>query len=181
MAELASIAPTSSGQYHWVYMLSPPSVRKILSYLTGEWTQIFSEDEMLTGRQGWLSIAVWQAMVQMSGCLCATLIQGLLVLNYPEKYQAHGWHGTLLIWSAVIMAFLVNSILGRWLPKIEGFILYLHLLGFFGIIIPMLYLAKRVTAEEVFTHWNNGGAWPSMGLSFLVGMITNIGPFIGKT
>lgn len=118
-------------------------------------------------------------MVQMSGCLCATLIQGLLVLNHPEKYHAQGWHGTLLIWSAVIMAFFVNSILGRWLPKIEGFILYLHLLAFFGIIIPMLYLAKRVTAEEVFTHWNNGGGWPSIGLSFLVGMITNIGPFIG--
>jgi energy-coupling factor transporter transmembrane protein EcfT len=120
-------------------------------------------------------------MVQMSGVLCATLIQGLLVLNYPNTYDAKGWHGTLLIWSAILMAFFVNSILGRWLPKIEGFILYLHILGFFGIIIPMLYLAKRVTAEEAFTQWNNSGGWPSMGLSFLVGMITNVGPFIGMS
>ncbi|KAF2740752.1 amino acid transporter-like protein [Polyplosphaeria fusca] len=162
LAELASIAPTSSGQYHWVYMLSPVSIRKLLSYLTG-----------------WLSIAVWQAMVAMSGCLCATLIQGLLVLNHPESYDSKGWHGTLLIWSAVLLAFTVNSVLGRWLPKIEGFILYLHLLGFFAIVVPMLHLAKRVTAKEVFTQWNNDGGWNSMGLSFLVGMITTIGPFVG--
>jgi len=135
---------------------------------------------MLTEDIGWLSIAVWQSMVVMSGVLCATLIQGLLVLNYPEHVSLRGWHGTLLIWSAVILAFFVNSTLGRWLPKIEGFILYLHLLGFFAIIIPLLYLAKRVTAKEVFTHWNNNGGWPSIGLSFLVGMITNIGPFIGE-
>ncbi|KAF2790303.1 hypothetical protein K505DRAFT_352032 [Melanomma pulvis-pyrius CBS 109.77] len=162
MAELASMAPTSSGQYYWVYMLAPKSVRKLLSYLTG-----------------WLSIAVWQAMVAMSGCLCATIIQALLVLNYPDSYSSRGWHGTLLIWSAVMLAFFVNSVLGRWLPKIEGFILYLHVFGFFGILVPLMYLAKRVTAEQVFTQWNNGGGWPSHGLSFLVGMITNIGPFVG--
>jgi choline transport protein len=36
LAELASLAPTSSGQYHWVYLLAPKSSRKLLSYLTGQ-------------------------------------------------------------------------------------------------------------------------------------------------
>lgn len=36
MAELASMAPTSSGQYYWVYILAPKPVRKLLSYLTGK-------------------------------------------------------------------------------------------------------------------------------------------------
>ena len=35
IAELASIAPTSDGQYHWVAMLAPASSRKFMSYLTG--------------------------------------------------------------------------------------------------------------------------------------------------
>lgn len=35
LAELASMAPTSSGQYHWVFMLAPRSARNLLSYLTG--------------------------------------------------------------------------------------------------------------------------------------------------
>lgn len=35
LAELASMVPTSSGQYHWVFILAPRRVRKLLSYLTG--------------------------------------------------------------------------------------------------------------------------------------------------
>ncbi|KAL8787245.1 MAG: hypothetical protein Q9195_007855 [Heterodermia aff. obscurata] len=35
MAELASIAPTSGGQYHWVFMMAPPSTRKFMSYIVG--------------------------------------------------------------------------------------------------------------------------------------------------
>ncbi|KAI1371399.1 amino acid/polyamine transporter I [Hypoxylon crocopeplum] len=162
LAELASMAPTASGQYHWVYMLAPKSARKLLSYLTG-----------------WLSVAVWQSMVGMGGILCATLIQDLLVLNYPNTYTPQGWHGTLLIWATVVLAFVVNSILGRRLPTIEGFILYLHILGFFALIIPLLHLAKRVDATVVFTQWNNDGGWPSTGLAFFVGIITNVGTFIG--
>ncbi|KAM7213536.1 Amino acid/polyamine transporter I [Rhypophila decipiens] len=162
LAELASMAPTSSGQYHWAYMLAPKSSRKLLSYLTG-----------------WLSVAVWQSIVAMGGILCATLIEDLLVLTYPDNYTVQGWHGTLLIWATVASALFVNSVLGVWLPQIEGFILYLHVLGFFAIIIPLLHLADRVEAVDVFTRWNNDGGWPNMGVAFLVGIVTNIGPFIG--
>lgn len=36
ISELASIAPTAGGQYHWVSMLAPKYCRKFLSYLTGK-------------------------------------------------------------------------------------------------------------------------------------------------
>jgi choline transport protein len=119
-------------------------------------------------------------MVTMGGILSGTLIQALLALNYGESYASKGWHTTLFIWASVALSFAVNSVFGRWLPKIEGFILYLHILGFFAIIIPLLHLAPRVSAKEAFTTWANEGGWPSMGLSFLVGMIANVGPFIGE-
>jgi choline transport protein len=186
LAELASMAPTSSGQYHWVYMLAPASYRKFLSYLTGAFS-IASLDLRFTSTDrtnicsiGWLSIAVWQAMVAMGGTLGATLIQTLLTLNYPEEYTEKGWHGTLLIWATVIVAFVINSVLGRWLPKIEGLILYLHILGFFAIIIPLLHLSSKVDSHQVFTSWNNDGGWSTMGLAFFVGIVSNVGPFIGK-
>lgn len=35
MAEMASMAPTSGGQYHWVSEFAPPRVQKILSYVIG--------------------------------------------------------------------------------------------------------------------------------------------------
>ncbi len=36
LAEMASMAPTSGGQYHWVSEFAPPKYQKILSYLSGE-------------------------------------------------------------------------------------------------------------------------------------------------
>jgi len=35
LAEMASMAPTSGGQYHWVSEFAPPRYQKPLSYLTG--------------------------------------------------------------------------------------------------------------------------------------------------
>lgn len=36
MAEMASMAPTAGGQYHWVSEFAPPSVQKPLSYIVGK-------------------------------------------------------------------------------------------------------------------------------------------------
>jgi len=36
LGELASMIPTSGGQYHWVSILAPESVKKPLSYITGK-------------------------------------------------------------------------------------------------------------------------------------------------
>lgn len=36
MAEMASQAPTTGGQYHWVSEFAPRSAQRIMSYLVGE-------------------------------------------------------------------------------------------------------------------------------------------------
>ena len=36
LAEMASMAPISGGQYHWVSEFAPPRYQKSLSYITGE-------------------------------------------------------------------------------------------------------------------------------------------------
>ena len=36
MAEMASMAPTSGGQYHWASEFAPPSTQKIISYVVGK-------------------------------------------------------------------------------------------------------------------------------------------------
>ena len=65
------------------------------------------------------------------------------------------------------------------LPKIEGLILIIHVLGFFAILIPLVYMAPRSTAEEVFTTFLNQGLWPTEGLSFFVGIIGMVSAFLG--
>lgn len=81
----------------------------------------------------------------------------------------------------MFLALFVNTVLARWLPKIEGFILALHVLGFFAIIFPLVYLSDHAPASEVFTQFLNEGNLPTQGISFLVGMISGVGSFVGKS
>lgn len=111
--------------------------------------------------------------------VAGTLVQGLLILNYPN-YEFHRWHGTLLFYAALALALFVNTVLSRFLPQIESLMLLFHILGFFGLIIPLIHLGHHQPAKEVFTHFLNLGEWSSQGLSFFVGLITVANSFPGE-
>ncbi|KAL8783597.1 MAG: hypothetical protein Q9213_004526 [Squamulea squamosa] len=151
----------SGGQYYWVAMLAPPTSRRFLSYITG-----------------WLNVIGWQALAASGAYLCATIIQGLIVLNNPT-YNFQRWHGTLLLWAVICVAVLVNTVISSLLPKIECVILILHILGFFAVMIPLVYMAPHTTAKDVFTLFINGGGWQTTGLSFFVGLYGNVFAFLG--
>ncbi|PQE07885.1 choline transport protein [Rutstroemia sp. NJR-2017a WRK4] len=157
LSELASIG----GQYHWCYVLAPPSYRKLLSYITG-----------------WLTVAGWQAGVVSAAYLTATVLQGLVILNH-DNYVYKAWHATLIIWAILLACVFINTVVSRYLPKIEGIILILHILGFFAILVPMLTLAEHNTASDIFTLFLNGGDFPTQGLSFFVGLTGTVAAFLG--
>ncbi|KAJ5782953.1 hypothetical protein N7457_004727 [Penicillium paradoxum] len=161
LSELASMAPTSGGQYHWTSMLAPQSCMKLMSYLTG-----------------WLTVIGWQATFATSCYLVGTLIQGLVVLT-NSTYEPKNWHGTLIFWAVVVFSVAINSVGGKVLPRFEGMILVLHILGFFAILIPLTYMADHGNSKEVFTQFLNLGGFPSQGLSFFVGIAGCIFAFAG--
>ncbi|KAI0468730.1 amino acid transporter [Xylaria cf. heliscus] len=161
LGELASMAPTSGGQYHWVAMLAPPAWSSFLAYVTG-----------------WLTTLAWQALAVSVSYIVATLIQGITVLSRPT-YVPLPWHTLLIIWAVTIFAVLLNSTTGRALAKCEGFILILHLAGFFGVLVPLVYFAPHSSPSEVFTAFFNEGGWSSQGLSFLVGFPAIAGSLLG--
>ncbi|KAI0475372.1 amino acid transporter [Xylariaceae sp. FL0804] len=161
MGELASMAPTSGGQYHWTYMLAPPSCRRFLSYFIG-----------------WLNVVGWQAATASLGYLAASLIQGLAVMD-NASYQPLPWQTTLLLWTTIIFAVVFNTVISSTLPKVEGFILILHVLGFFAILVPLVYLSPHQSKEEVFTVFANEGGWPTQGLSFMIGLTATVFNFLG--
>ena len=103
--------------------------------------------------------------------VAGTLIQGLLTWNHPS-YDYQRWHGTLLFYAVLAFALFVNTYLRRLLPQIESIMLLFHVLGFFGILIPLVYLAPHQPANEVFTAFSNVGDWNTTTLSFFVGLIT---------
>jgi amino acid transporter len=93
LAEMASMAPTSGGQYHWVSEFAPPEYQKLLSYFTG-----------------WMSAMSWQAGAASGPFLVGTMIQSLVYVN-KESYEATNWQGTMMVGSidiAVIFSLLLT-------------------------------------------------------------------------
>ncbi|GAT24665.1 amino acid permease [Aspergillus luchuensis] len=162
LAEMASMAPTSAGQYHWVSILAPKGQAVFLSWVTG-----------------WLDMIGWWANTASGVYFAATVLQGLLVLNY-DGYDFQRWHGTLLMFAALVICLLVNSFGARLLPKIEGLILILHTAGFLAILIPLVYLAPHKNAEFVFANFTNTSGWKSSGLTWLIGLMGTNLPFIAE-
>lgn len=69
-----------------------------------------------------------------------------------------------------MFAIIFNTFLAKKLPLVEGFILIIHVVGAFAIMIPLWVLAPRNSAKAVFTNFANEGGWSSTGVSVLIGM-----------
>ena len=65
------------------------------------------------------------------------MIEALIILNHP-KYSPQQWHGTLIFWAIMILAVMLNAFANPLIPKLEVFVLFLHILGFFAVLIPLL-------------------------------------------
>lgn len=161
ISELASIAPIASGQYYWVYILAPPRYKKALSYVVG-----------------WLTSLAWIATVATESLFAGTIIQGLLILRYPD-YDAKLWQGTLLTWAVIAGNIFVNVAIPGLLPMFELMIMVLHIGGFFGIMISLLAKSTIGSAKSVFLISLNEGGWPTQGLSYCVGFMGNVATFVG--
>lgn len=161
LCELVSMAPTSGGQYHWVSMLAPRFCSKFLSYITG-----------------WLTVAGWQGTAASGAYLAGSMMQGLIAFTIPS-YHGETWQGTLMVWGVVLVAVFVNTVVSSALPKIEGMILVLHIIGFFGVFITLLTFGAHGDASAVFATWRNQGGWPTQPLSFFVGLLGLIFSFAG--
>lgn len=121
----------------------------------------------------------WQSGTASLAFLSGGLIQGMLVLNYPDTYVFQKWHGTLLLYGVIAVTLVINTYLAAWMPKIEGLMFILHILGFFGILIPLVYLGPHGSVKDVFQNFQNLGEWNTQGLSFFVGIATSVYAFLG--
>ncbi|KAG9203869.1 hypothetical protein G6514_002030 [Epicoccum nigrum] len=162
MAEMASMAPTSGGQYHWVSEFAPPKHQQFISYLVG-----------------WLCVLGWQTGVASLAFLSGGQIQGLIILNNPN-YIPERWHGTLLIIAVATFSIIFNTLLARKLPLVEGIVLVFHIFGFFAVLVTMWILAPRTPANEVFAAFQDNAGWGSIGLSVLLGQLAPIFTLLGS-
>ena len=129
---------------------------------------------------GWLTVAGWQAAIASSAYLEGVLIQNLIQVARPD-YNPKLWHGTLLCYAVLVMCVFINTVAGTKLPRIESVLLVVYLLSFFGVLVPLIYLAPHGQSRDVFATFVNGGGWSSKSLSFFVGISGNAFAFLGKS
>lgn len=162
IAEMASMAPTAGGQYHWVSEFAPRRYEKSLSYIVG-----------------WTSALGWVTGCPSAAQLTSALVQGLVFLRNPDANFAELWQTTLLIMLFLIAAVAFNIFLARTLPLAEGIFLVVHIFGFFAFLIVLWTMSEHTPAKEVFGEFSNYGGWPTTGLSTLVGITTPLWCFLG--
>lgn len=135
---------------------------------------------MLTS-PGWLTVIGWIAALTATCFFVADLVLQLVSLNdVADNFHREGWHGTLLLWAILLLCVFINVFISGALPTIEVFVLVLHVLGFFGILVPLIYLSgTHNSAKQVFTTFNNSGRWPTQTLAFFVGLQGNALAFVG--
>lgn len=143
-------------------MLAPPNYKTVCSYVIG-----------------WLTSLAWIATVATETLFAGTIIQGLIVLDYPD-YSGTQWQGTLLTWSVITGCIFVNVIIPSWLPRFEVFILVFHLAGFIAILVTLLVMTPELgSTASVWQTSLNEGNWPTQGLSYCIGFMGNVATFVG--
>ena len=163
LAEMASIAPTAGGQYHWVSEFAPKKAQKILSYMSG-----------------WLSTLAWQSFVATDSFIIGEIILGMIAINDPS-FVPQRWQATLLIIATVLALAAFNFFAGKRLGDAENVFCAFHLLAFLPVIVTLLAMTpEKQSAKAVFTQFtDNGAGWSSMGLTAMVGQVSCIFVVLG--
>lgn len=143
-------------------MLAPPRYKVLSSYVVG-----------------WLTSLAWIATVATETLFAGLIIQGVLVLDYPD-YDDRMYQGTLLTWLVIAVCIFINVVIPAWLPRFEVFILVFHIAGFIAILVTLLVMTPSLGSNaSVWLTALNGGGWSTQGLSYCVGFLGNVATFVG--
>lgn len=138
-------------------MLAPPRWKTVSSYITG-----------------WLTSLAWVATVATESLFAGLMLQGVAVLGNPD-YDPKPYQGTLLTWAVIAICIFINVVIPSWLPRLEVFTMVFHIAGFIAILTTLLVMTNpKASNADVWLQTNNGGGWPTQGLSYCVGFLGNV-------
>ena len=128
---------------------------------------------------GWISIG-GQIVLTASAAFAAGLqFLALVNLNTPS-FVSQRWQGMLFYWSVLAYVLAVNVWGSRILSHANITAGILHVVGFVVIIIVLGVMTEdKHTAAYVFTEVSNTSGWQSDGISWLVGLLSTVYPFLG--
>ncbi|KAH9907150.1 amino acid/polyamine transporter I [Xylariomycetidae sp. FL2044] len=153
LAEMASMAPTAGGQYHWVSEFAPPGYQKLLSYVSG-----------------WMTTLGWLASLASSVYVIAFQVQACLNVTRPD-YEFTGWQIVLIMWAILAATVAFNTWGSSFFPQLETMSLIGHVVGFFVVMIPLWVLCEKNSAYDVFLSFSDQSGWDDMGMAYILSQI----------
>lgn len=143
-------------------MFAPAQIRPLSSWITG-----------------WINIGGQLALTASAALAAGLLFQALLILNV-STYSPQRWHGVMFYWLVLAYSLVVNVYGERILAHTNTGAGVLHVVGFVIIVIVLGVMTKdKHTASYVFTEFSNTSGWSNDGVSWLVGLLSTVYPFLG--
>lgn len=107
--------------------------------------------------------------------------QQIMALIYVcnNDYVIQPWHGALLTMAVVLCAIFFNTWAIGKLPVLEGLAVILHIFGFFAFMVILWVMGPRADATDVFTNFQDGNNWGSLGLATLIGIVGPTTTYLG--
>ncbi|EEY23055.1 conserved hypothetical protein [Verticillium alfalfae VaMs.102] len=127
---------------------------------------------------GWISVG-GQTILTASAAFAAGLqLQALITIN-NDNYVPERWQGMLFYWAVLVYAMVMNIWGSKALPHANLIAGVIHVAAFVAIVIVLGVMSKKNTASFVFTEFSNNSGWSSDGISWLVGLLSAVYPFLG--
>ncbi|KAJ5385164.1 hypothetical protein N7517_003075 [Penicillium concentricum] len=159
LGEITSVYPTAGGVYYQTFMLSPPSYRRIASWICG-WSYVIGNITIT------LAVNLGSTLFFIS---CINVFESAPGIGI---FQAETYQVFLIFLAVTLFANAVSAFGNKWLPYLDTFAIFWTLAGLLAIVICVLAIAKegRHDAEYVFTSFEPESGWPA-GWSFCVGLL----------
>lgn len=129
-----------------------------------------------------MSTLGWLASVTSSVFVMTTQIQSIIEIANSE-FSFTSWQYTLIMLGFLLVTILFNTWWAKALPGLETMSLFGHLGGFLLVMIPLLVMAPKNSAKQVFADVVNNGGWSNTGTACLVSQVTviycNLGELFG--
>ena len=143
MAEMCSAYPVAGGQYSWVAVFAPKSLRRGMSYVCG-----------------WFLLIGVLAMGATNNFICANFILGAANLNNPD-YVIKRWHTVLVAWCVGFLTLGFNIYMPRFLDKVSKGLLVWNITSFVVVVITILAVNdNKKPASFVFEDFVNFSGFP---------------------
>jgi hypothetical protein len=127
-----------------------------------------------------LKVFSWIGLCAAVPFISALCVQGLIILN-SETYVPERWHSTLLMWAFLTIPVLCNVFGRKLLKAVEIMGGILHVIFFIVTVTTLAVMARRSTAEFVFTEsWFGASGWESEGIQWCIGLLSITSVLTGK-